>query len=121
MPALPGAHLVLIHADFALASFKARFNAGARLDDPRQLQKRRLFQLSLGHTCRTEVVMVAVTGILIGGIARGAGSQGALVRARLPGDHQPFLGSGAFALDPGLHPTPDHLDVHRPFFTVSYR
>jgi hypothetical protein len=32
MPALPGAHLVLIHADFALASFKARFNAGARLE-----------------------------------------------------------------------------------------
>jgi hypothetical protein len=48
--------------------------------------------------------MVAVTGLLIGGIARGVGSQGALVRARLPGDHQPFLGSGAFALDPGLNP-----------------
>ncbi len=55
MPALPGANLVLIHAHFALASFKARFNAGARLDDPRQLRQRRLFQLSLGHTRRTEV------------------------------------------------------------------
>src|SRR2546423_1820681 len=121
MPAWPGPHLVRIHAHLAFASFETRFNTGASLDHARQFRKRRLFQLLLGHTCRTEVVMVAVTGILIGGIARGAGSQGALVRARLPGDHQPFLGSGAFALDPGLHPTPDHLDVHRPFFTVSYR
>ena len=30
-----GAHLILIHTHFALASFEARLNAGARLDHPR--------------------------------------------------------------------------------------
>ena len=59
--------------------------------------------------------MVAVAGILIGGIARGAGPQCAVVRERLPGDHQAFLGPDAFALDPRLHPAPDHLDLYRPF------
>src|SRR5512145_2899641 len=75
----PGAHLVRIHAHFALASFKARFNAGASLHDSCQGRQRRLFQLHLGHTRRTEVVMVAVAGVLIGGIARGAGLQGTVV------------------------------------------
>src|SRR6266478_5201531 len=65
--------------------------------------------------------MVAVAGILIGGIARGAGPQCVVVRERLPGDYEPFLGSGAFALDLRLHPAPDHLDLYRPFLTVSHR
>src|SRR6266851_7246400 len=56
-----GANLVLIHAHFALASFKARFNADACLDDPRQLRQRRLFQLSLGHTRRTVELSRRVT------------------------------------------------------------
>src|SRR4029450_7187614 len=98
MPAPPAAHLVLIHAHFALPPFEARFNAGARLDDPRQFRQRRLCQLPLRPTRRTEIVMIAVAGILIGGIARGARSPYAVVRERLPGDDQPFLGSGAFAL-----------------------
>src|SRR5262249_3759398 len=42
------------------------------------------------------------------------------VRERLPGDHQPFLGADAFALDPRLHPAPDHLDLYRPFLPVSH-
>src|SRR5262249_40224475 len=54
-----GAHLVRIHAHFALAPFEARFNAGPRLDDPRQVRQRRLCQLPRGHARRTEVVMIA--------------------------------------------------------------
>src|SRR5215472_11193093 len=65
--------------------------------------------------------MIAVAGILIGGIARGSGPQCAVVRARLPGDDQPFLGAGAFALDPRLHAAPDHLDLYRPFLSISHR
>jgi hypothetical protein len=79
MPALPGPHLVLVHARFTLAPFEARFNAGTRLDDPRQFRQRRLCQLPRGHARRTEVVMIAVAGILIGGIARGARSPCAVV------------------------------------------
>src|SRR5262249_21358735 len=73
MPAFPGAHLVLIHAHFALAPFEARFNAGARLDDPRQFRQRWLLKRHCVPIARTEVVMVAVARVLLGGIARGAG------------------------------------------------
>src|SRR5262249_17576872 len=65
--------------------------------------------------------MIAVAGILLGGIARGTGPPWAVVRERLPGDDQPFLGAGAFALDPRLHPAPDHLDLYWPFLPVSHR
>ena len=65
--------------------------------------------------------MVAVAGVLIGGIPRGTGLQRPVVRQGTPGDHQPLLGSGAFALDPRLHPALDHLDLHRPFLPVSHR
>ena len=65
--------------------------------------------------------MVAIPGVLIGGIARGAGLQRAVVREGPTGDHQPLLGSGAFAFDPRLHPALDHLDGHRPFLAVSHR
>src|SRR5215468_267661 len=115
MPAWPGAHLVLIHAHFTLAPFKACLNAGARLDHARQLRQRRLCQLCLTYTCRREVVMIAIPGVLIGGIARGPAPQEAVVREWLPSNHQPFLGSRTFALDPRLHPAPDYLNLHRPF------
>src|SRR5712691_1831559 len=73
--------------------------------------------------CRafTAHVMVAVAGVLIGGSARGAGLQGTVVRERSPGDHQPLRGPRTFALDPCLHPAPEHLDLHRPFLAVSDR
>src|SRR5262245_37780238 len=102
MPAFPGAHLVLVHAYFALAPFEARFNACARLGDPHQFRQRRLSQLPLGHTRRTEIVMRAVAGIPIGGIARGAGPPWAIALERLPSDDQPYLGSGTFTLQPRL-------------------
>src|SRR5215470_2993120 len=70
MPAVPGAHLVLIHAHLALAPFEARFNARARLDDARQFFQRRLLKLHPGHRRRTKVIMVAMPSVLIGGIAR---------------------------------------------------
>ena len=47
MPALPGAHLVLVHAYLALTPFEARFNAGARLDHPPQFPQRRLLERHL--------------------------------------------------------------------------
>jgi hypothetical protein len=114
MPALPGAHLILIHADFALASFKTRFNTGTCFDHPRQFCQRRFFERHLGPIRRREVIMVAMLGVLIGGIARGTGLEGPVVRQGTTGDHQPLLGSWAFALDPRLHPAPHHLDGHIP-------
>src|SRR5215813_11447081 len=50
MPALPGPHLVGVHARFTLASLKAAFNARSRFDDPRQFPQRRLLQVFLGYT-----------------------------------------------------------------------
>src|SRR6266436_4421942 len=120
MPALPGTHLVLIHTHLAFASLEARFDASTCLDDSRQFSKRRLLERYLRPTGWREVILIAMPGVLIGGIARGAGPQCAVVRERLPGDHQPFLGSGAFALDLRLHPAPDHLDLYRPFLPVSH-
>src|SRR5215471_4347977 len=121
MPTLPGTHLVFVHAHLAFASFKAGFNARASLDHPCQFPKRRLRECSRTPRGRREVVMVAVALVLIGGIARGTGLQYPVVREGPPGDHQPLLGSRAFALDPRLHPAPDYLDRHRPFLAVSYR
>src|SRR5438128_6656434 len=98
MPPLPGADLILVHADLAFASFEARFNAGARLDDPRQFPKRRLLERHLAPIRWREVILVAMPGVLIGGIPRGAGLQGTVVRERTPGDHYPLFGSWAFTL-----------------------
>src|SRR6266566_1195520 len=70
-----GADLILVHADLAFASFEARFNAGARLDDPCQFPKRRFLERHLGPSRRREVILVAVAGVLIGGIPRGTGLQ----------------------------------------------
>src|SRR5262245_54629818 len=72
-------------------------------------------------TRRTQVVMIAIVLILIGGIPRGTGLQCAVIRQGPTGDHQPLCGSGPFARDPRLHPAPDQLDGHRPFLAVSYR
>src|SRR5919202_180058 len=102
MPTVPGAHLVLIHADFALPSFKTRFNAGARFDHPCQLVQRRLLKSYLRYASRREVVMVAVILVLIGSIARGRGLKGPLVCQGTTGDHEPLLGAGPFALNPRL-------------------
>src|SRR5712691_319491 len=57
MPALPGTHLVLIHAHLAFASFEARFDASTCLDDPRQFFKRRLLERCLRPTGWREVIM----------------------------------------------------------------
>src|SRR5882672_9491276 len=121
MPALPRAHLVLVHAYLSLASFETRLNAGARLDDARQFRKRGLLECCRSPMCRREVVMIAVAGVVVGGIARGASLQRAIVRQWTTGDHHPFFGSGAFALQARLHPAFDHLDSHRTLLTVSYR
>ena len=40
----PGTYLVLVHSDFALASFETRFNAGTRFDDARQFSKSGLLE-----------------------------------------------------------------------------
>src|SRR6266851_8312263 len=96
MPALPGAHLVVVHPRFALSSSEAGFNAGSSFDDPRQLCPRRLLQLPLGHTRWCEVITVAIPGVLIAGLARGLCLKRPLVREGPPGDHQPLRGSRAF-------------------------
>src|SRR5437660_4902488 len=121
MPAVPGAHLILIHTHFALASFAARLNAGARLDHPCEFPTRRLFACHPASIARREVIMVAVAGVVIGSITRGARLQRALVRQWTTGDDQPLFGSGAFALHPRLHPACDHLDGHWALLTVSHR
>src|SRR4029434_6038607 len=121
MPAVPGTHLVLIHAHLAFASFEAGFNASARLDHPCQFPQRRLRERSRTPSGRREVVMVAVALILIGGIPRGTGLPGPVVRQGPTGDHQPLCGSRPFALEPRLHPAFDHLDGHRAFLPVSHR
>src|SRR5262244_3511839 len=121
MPALPRAHLILVHAYLSLASFETRLNAGARLDDARQFRKRGLLEGCRSPMCRREVVMIAVAGVVVAGIARGASLHRAIVRQWTTGDHQPFCGAGAFALQARLHPACDHLDGYRPLLTVSYR
>src|SRR6266849_8329128 len=121
MPALPGPHLVFVHAHLAFASFEARFNTSARLDHPCELPKRRLLKRSRTPGGRREVVMVAVALVLLGSIPRGTGLPCPVVREGPTGDDQPLLGSRAFALEPCLHPAPDHLDLYQPFLAVSYR
>src|SRR6266478_3600146 len=64
--------------------------------------------------------MVAVAPVLLGSIPRGTGLPCPVVREGPTGDHQPLLGSRAFALEPCLHPAPDHRHRHRPFLAVSY-
>src|SRR2546427_7675764 len=100
MPALPGAHLVLVHPHFTLASFETRFNTGARFDDPRQVPKRRLLELGLGHTRRCEVIPIAVPAVVLRGLRRGFPLQDALVREQATGDDQPFLGSRSLPFEP---------------------
>jgi hypothetical protein len=64
MPALPGAHLVRIHAYLTFASFETRFNADARLDHARQLRQRRLLRLRRVSLSRCEVILVAIARVL---------------------------------------------------------
>ena len=121
MPALPGPHLVPVHAHFTLAAFKAGFNADASGDDPRQLCQRGRRQLHLRHPCRREVILVAIPSVLIHGITRGLGLHRAVVHAGTPGDHQPLRGSRAFAFQTRLHAAFDQLNPHRAFLAVSHR
>src|SRR5262244_158368 len=121
MPALPGPHLVCVHAHLAFASFEAGFNARARLDHPCEFPQRRLLKRSRTPSGRREVVLVAVALVLLGSIARGTGLPYPVVREGPTGDDQPLLRSRAFALQARLHPTPDQLDLHRPFLAVAYR
>src|SRR5215471_346571 len=120
MPALPGPHLVFVHAHLAFASFEAGFNARARLDHPCQFSQRRLRERSRTPSGRREVVMIAVALVLLGGIARGTGLQYSVVREEPTGDDQPLLGTRAFACQPCLHAAGHHLDLHRTFLPVSY-
>src|SRR5215831_12730936 len=102
LPAVLGAHLVRVQASLALAAFATRLHAGARLDDARQFPKKRLLECHPTSIARREVILIAVAGVVIGGLARGTSLQWALVRQRTTGDHQPLCGSGAFALPPRL-------------------
>src|SRR5713101_6543313 len=70
-----GAHLILVHADLAFASFATRLDAGTCFDHPRQCCQRRLLKLRLRHASRREVILVAIPGVLISPIARGTGLQ----------------------------------------------
>src|SRR5262245_30375074 len=121
MPALPGPYLVLVHSRFTLAAFKAGFNARSRFDDVRQFSQGRFRQGSVGHTRWGQIVAIPIAGILIAGIWRGLPLQRALVREGTPRDHQPLFGSRAFAFEPRLHASFDHLNAHRPFLSVSHR
>src|SRR6266849_1081569 len=86
MPALPGAHLVLIHPDLALAPFETRFNAQAGFDHPHQFRQRRRLELDFRHTRRREVIAIAVPAVLLRGIRRGLSLQDAVVRKETTGD-----------------------------------
>src|ERR1043166_8517942 len=103
MPALPGAHLVLVHARLAFASLEAGFNAVATFDDPRQFLKRWLLERGLGHTRRCEVILVAVSTVVLRGIRRGVPLHHAVVREWMPGDHQPLLRSRSLPFQPRLY------------------
>src|SRR6267378_5640405 len=121
MPAVPGAYLIFIHAHLAFAAFETCFNAGARFDDARQFPKRWLLQHHPASLRRREGILVAMSGVLLGGIARGTGLPCPLVRQRPTGDHQPLFGADPLALDTRLHPTPHHRDLSWPFLPVSHR
>src|SRR4029450_9418309 len=90
MPALPGPHLVFVHAYLAFAAFEAGFNASARLDHSCEFPKRRLPKRSRTPSGRREVVMVAVALVLLGSIPRGTGLPCPVVREEPTGDHQPL-------------------------------
>src|SRR5215471_15810264 len=121
MPAVPCAHLVLVHAYLAFAAFETRLNAGTRFDDARQFLNRGLLECHPTSITRREVILIAVAGVVIGGIARGTSLQRALVCHRTTGDHQPFCGSDAFVLHPRLHSAFDHLDSHGTLLSISHR
>src|SRR4029453_19108313 len=121
MPAWPGAHLIFIHAHLAFASFETCFNAGARFDDARQFPKRWLLEHHPASLRRREVILVAMSGVLIGGIARGTGLPCPFVGQGPRGAPQPLFGADPLALDARLHPTPHHLDLYRPFLPLSPR
>src|SRR5712664_4115711 len=99
MPAVPGAYLICIHAHLAFAAFETCFNAGARFDDARQFPKRWLLQHHPASLRRREGILVAMSGVLLGGIARGTGLPCPLVRQRPTGDHQPLFRADPLALD----------------------
>src|SRR5262249_10099484 len=119
MPAFPGTYLILVHACFPLASLKAGFNAGASLDDPRQFPKRRLLELRLGPTCRREIILVTVAGVLISGIPRGTGLPRPVVHEGTTGDDQPLLGPCPFMCQARLDTAFDHLNRHWTSYHLS--
>src|SRR5215470_16597230 len=121
MPALPRAYLVFVHPRLSLSSLKAGFNTGPRFDDPRQFRQPRLLQLRLGHTRRSEIIVVAIAGILIRGIPRGAGLHRPVVYEGTTGDHQPLVGPGPLAFETRLDTSSDHLKLHWAFLPVSHR
>src|SRR5262249_17279455 len=70
-----GAYPVLVHAHFTLAPLKARLDAGARFDHPRQFPQRGLLEHYTTASGRCEVILVAVAGVLIRGIRSSLGLQ----------------------------------------------
>jgi hypothetical protein len=121
MPALPRAHLVCVHPRLSLSSLKAGFNAGTRFDHPRQFRQQRLLHLRLGYTRWSEIIAVAIAGIVIRGIPRGTGLHRPVVCEGTPGDHQPFVGPCPFAFETRLDTACDHLNLYWAFLPVSYR
>src|SRR5262249_9449256 len=121
MPTLPGTHLVFVHARLTFASLETGFNADTRFDHARQLRQRRFLQLHVGHACWSEVIPVAIPGILIASIPRCLGLQRPVIREGTTGDHQPLRWSRASALQARLHASLDHLYFNRTFLSVSYR
>src|SRR5947199_10752104 len=84
MPALPGAHLILIETDLALAFFEALLDAPTGASDARQGRKR-------GGWRRVRKVV----GQLVGRRERSAGQQKELFpRQPLPRNHDSLRGPG---------------------------
>jgi len=119
MPAWPGAPLIRLQAARALAPWKAGVNPGARLDDPRPRPKSRLLERPLAPRRGRAGRLLALPGVLRGGIPRGAGLPGTVGRAGPPGHHRPRRGSGPCALDPCLPPAWGSLPLPRPLLPVS--
>jgi hypothetical protein len=87
MPALPRAHLVCIHSRLSLSSLTVGFDADISCDHPSPFRQQRLLQLRLGYPRRSEIIAVAIAGILIRGIPRGVGLQRPIVCEGMTGDH----------------------------------
>src|SRR5262249_25429427 len=69
----------------------------------------------------TAHIVVAIAGILIRGIPRGAGLHRPVVYEGTTGDHQPLVGPCPHAFETRLDTSSDHLNLHGAFLPVSHR